>query len=144
MLEKKPSQDFHFEFQHRWGGVPSAVQQFEDWSKKQKGIFRFILLNFCLPWYAKWWLEFKVDKTMHDADQQIENLVDQWNEEEKKQTIVERTPSEVAGLDNLRITSWPPPDQWYTGPLEVFETSQIPSQKTQEIAEYPDPWEEAT
>ena len=74
MLEKKPSQDFHFEFQHRWGGVPSAVQQFEDWSKKQKGIFRFILLNFCLPWYAKWWLEFKVDKTMHDVDQQIENL----------------------------------------------------------------------
>ena len=72
------------------------------------------------------------------------NENEEGNEEEKKQTIVERTPSEVAGLDNLRITSWPPPDQWYTGPLEVFETSQIPSQKTQDIAEYPDPWEEAT
>ena len=84
MLDKKPSQDFHFKFQHHWGGVPSDVQRFEDWCKKQRGIFRWVLLNFALPWYAQWWLEWKVDKTMYDVDQQIEDLVDQWNEEEKK------------------------------------------------------------
>ena len=99
MLDKKPSQDFHFKFQHHWGGVPSDVQKFEDWCKKQRGIFRWVLLNFALPWYAQWWLEWKVDKTMYDVDQQIEDLVDQWNEEEKKnEIIVERKPSEVKGL----------------------------------------------
>ncbi len=144
MLGKTPSQDFHFEFTHRWGGVPTEVQQFEDWSKKQKGIFRFILLNFCLPWYAKWWLEFKVDKTMHDVDQQIEDIVDQWNEEEKKNTIIVEKPSEVAGLNDMYISSWPPPELWYKGPLEVFETGEITSEKASDITEYPDPWEEKT
>ena len=133
MLDKKPSQDFHFKFEHHWGGVPSEVQQFEAWSKKQKGILRWILLNFALPWYAKWWLEWKVDKTMYDVDQQIENLVDQFDEEEKPKTIVERKPSEVRGLDDISIrSSWPPPEQWYTGPLEVFTSSESTPQETQE------------
>ena len=128
MLDKKPSQDFHFKFEHHWGGVPSEVQQFEAWSKKQKGILRWILLNFALPWYAKWWLEWKVDKTMYDVDQQI----DQWNEKEKTEPIVERKPSEVRGLDDFSISSYPPPEQWYTGPLEVFTSSESTPQETQE------------
>ena len=134
MLDKKPSQDFHFKFQHHWGGVPSDVQKFEDWCKKQKGIFRWVLLNFALPWYAQWWLEWKVDKTMYDVDQQI----DQWNEEEKKnEIIVERKPSEVRGLDDISIrSSWPPPDQWYQGPLEVFTSSEIPPKETQDTVSY--------
>ena len=128
MLDKKPSQDFHFKFEHHWGGVPTEVQQFEAWSKKQKGILRWILLNFALPWYAKWWLEWKVDKTMYDVDQQI----DQWNEKEKTEPIVERKPSEVRGLDDFSISSYPPPEQWYTGPLEVFTSSESTPQETQE------------
>ena len=138
MLDKKPSQDFHFKFEHHWGGVPSEVQQFEAWSKKQKGILRWILLNFALPWYAKWWLEWKVDKTMYDVDQQI----DQWNEKEKTEPIVERKPSEVRGLDDFSISSYPPPEQWYTGPLEVFTSSEIPPKETQDTTQPPDPWEE--
>ena len=138
MLDKKPSQDFHFKFEHHWGGVPTEVQQFEAWSKKQKGILRWILLNFALPWYAKWWLEWKVDKTMYDVDQQI----DQWNEKEKTEPIVERKPSEVRGLDDFSISSYPPPEQWYTGPLEVFTSSEIPPKETQDTTQPPDPWEE--
>ena len=139
MLDKKPSQDFHFKFEHHWGGVPSEVQQFEAWSKKQKGILRWILLNFALPWYAKWWLEWKVDKTMYDVDQQI----DQWNEKEKTEPIVERKPSEVRGLDDFSISSYPPPEQWYTGPLEVFTSSESTPQDTQKTTK-PTPSDEET
>ena len=138
MLDKKPSQDFHFKFQHHWGGVPSDVQKFEDWCKKQKGIFRWVLLNFALPWYAQWWLEWKVDKTMYDVDQQI----DQWNEKEKTEPIVERKPSEVRGLDDFSISSYPPPEQWYTGPLEVFTSSEIPPKETQDTTKSTDKEEE--
>ena len=40
--------------------------------------------------------------------------------------------------------SWPGPDQWYEGPLEVFETGEITSEKASDTTEYPDPWEEKT
>ena len=70
---------------------------------------------------------------MYDVDQQIENLVDQFDEEEKPKTIVDRKPSEVRGLEDISIrSSWPPPEQWYTGPLEVFTSSESTPQETQE------------
>ena len=100
--------------------------------------FRWVLLNFALPWYAQWWLEWKVDKTMYDVDQQI----DQWNEKEKTEPIVERKPSEVRGLDDFSISSYPPPEQWYTGPLEVFTSSEIPPKETQDTTKSTDKEEE--
>ena len=77
---------------------------------------------------------------MYDVDQQI----DQWNEEEKKnEIIVERKPSEVRGLDDISIrSSWPPPDQWYQGPLEVFTSSEIPPKETQDTTKSTDKEEE--
>ena len=60
---KKPSQDFHFKFQHHWE-VSLVMCRDSRTGVRNKGIFRWVLLNFALPWYAQWWLEWKVDKTM--------------------------------------------------------------------------------
>ena len=109
MSKQTPSRDFHFEFEHTWGGTPSEVQQFENWGKKQKGVVRWITLNFLLPWYAKWWLDYKLEREMASVDKQAANLVQQWDEEEeaKRRPIMETKPSEVEGLDDISLRySW--------------------------------------
>lgn len=127
MSKQTPSRDFHFEFEVNWGGTPSEVQKLEDWGKKQRGAVRWITLNFLLPWYAKWWLDYKLQREMASVDKQAENLVKQWDEEEeaKRKPIMESKPSEVEGLDDISLRySWPAPDQWYQGPLEVFKETE--------------------
>ncbi len=147
MSKQTPSRDFHFEFEHHWGGTPSEVQQLERWGKKQKGVIRFLVLNFFLPWYAKWWLDYKLQREMSSVDRQAKELVNQWNEEDKPRTIMETRPSKVKGLDDISIrhrasTSWPPPDQWYKGPLEVFTQTEEGPETTTTPDTLPDPWEE--
>ena len=127
MSKQTPSRDFHFEFEVNWGGTPSEVQKLEDWGKKQRGAVRWITLNFLLPWYAKWWLDYKLQREMASVDKQAEKLVKQWDEEEeaKRKPIMESKPSEVEGLDDISLRySWPAPDQWYQGPLEVFKETE--------------------
>lgn len=152
MSKQTPSRDFHFEFEHTWGGTPSEVQQFENWGKKQKGVVRWITLNFLLPWYAKWWLDYKLEREMASVDKQAANLVQQWDEEEeaKRRPIMETKPSEVEGLDDISLRySWPGPDQWYQGPLEVFKETEEGFNTSAQRDTLPDPtledpWEEET
>ena len=110
MSKQTPSRDFHFEFEHTWGGTPSEVQQFENWGKKQKGVVRWITLNFLLPWYAKWWLDYKLEREMGfplTSKQQTLFNNGMKKKKPKRRPIMETKPSEVEGLDDISLRySW--------------------------------------
>ena len=42
MSEQKRSQDFHFEFEHHWGGERTQLQKIKGWIAKQKPPFNTI------------------------------------------------------------------------------------------------------
>jgi len=89
---------------------------------------------------------------MASVDKQAANLVQQWDEEEeaKRRPIMETKPSEVEGLDDISLRySWPGPDQWYQGPLEVFKETEEGFNTSAQRDTLPDPtledpWEEET
>lgn len=147
MSKQSHSQDFHFEFETRWGGVPTEIQQFEWWAAKQKPPIKFICEHFLIPWYAKWWLDYKMERTMRQVDQQVKAMHEYWDAEERETgpKIISK-PSEVDGLDELYLsydsdpkTNYPDPSEWYQGPLEVFEGAEEGAATGQNL---PDPWEE--
>lgn len=147
MSDRKHSQDFHFEFETRWGGVPSEVQKFEWWAAKQKQPIKYLCQHFLIPWYAKWWLDQKVEREMISVDKQAKDILKEWDEDAQKyyEPTIKSIPSEVDGLDELYLsydsdpkTNYPNPDQWYQGPLEVFE---VPEEGVDGRQSIPDPWE---
>ncbi len=55
------------------------------------------------------------------VEKQSEELKNQWEKEEEPQTVIESTPSEVDGLDNIRITNQAfVPDPWDSDWNDVF------------------------
>lgn len=121
MSEHQRSQDFHFEFEHHWGGERTQLQKIKGWIAKQRPPFNTILASL-FSWVEKWYWDGKVEQTMSGVDTQIEELQEAWDEQETMEKTYTTEPSEVEGLDTISVKySWPGPDQWYKGPLEVFE-----------------------
>jgi secreted protein with Ig-like and vWFA domain len=125
MSEQKPSQDFHFEYKfHVTFGEEHFLSKMERWAKRQPFPISFLLEGFVV-WLEKIYYEYKVEKTMAEVDQQAESIRKQWEEDAAKyyeEPIITTEASEVQGLDTISVThSWPGPDQWYQGPLEIFE-----------------------
>jgi len=132
MSEQKPSQDFHFEFEHHWGGERTQIQKIKGWIAKKQPPLRTVL-EFLFSYIEQWYWEGKVIKTMTDVDTQVKELHETWDEQEEETMATTYTtePSEVEGLDTISVKySWPGPDQWYQGPLEIFEEPETGPQTT--------------
>jgi gas vesicle protein len=136
MSEQPPSQDLNFKFEVILDKEKETdIQRIKRWIAKQAPPWNTIL-EYLFSFIEKWYWDTKVQVTMDDVDRQAKEIVEQWNEEEKetKAPIITSKPSEVEGLDEIRIrapwvrdsgeSDWlaERPESWYQGPLELSQT----------------------
>lgn len=136
MSEQPPSQDLNFKFEVILDKEKETdIQRIKRWIAKQAPPWNTIL-EYLFSFIEKWYWDTKVQVTMDDVDRQAKEIVEQWNEEEKetKAPIITSKPSEVEGLDEIRIrapwvgdsgeSDWlaEKPESWYQGPLELSQT----------------------
>jgi hypothetical protein len=136
MSEQPPSQDLNFKFEVILDKEKETdIQRIKRWIAKQAPPWNTIL-EYLFSFIEKWYWDTKVQVTMDDVDRQAKEIVEQWNEEEKetKAPIITSKPSEIEGLDEIRIrapwvgdsgeSDWlaEKPESWYQGPLELSQT----------------------
>lgn len=136
MSEQLPSQDLNFKFEVVLDkDKETDIQRIKRWIAKQAPPWNTIL-EYLFSFVEKWYWDTKVQVTMDDVDRQAKEIVEQWNEEEKETQapIITSKPSEVEGLDEIRIrapwvrdsgeSDWlaERPENWYQGPLELSQT----------------------
>jgi hypothetical protein len=148
MSKQTPSKDFNFEYKfHVTFGEEHFFSKMERWAKRQPFPISFLLEGFVV-WLEKIYYEYKVEKTMAEVDQQAESIRKQWEEDAAKyyeEPIITTEPSEVKGLDSIRIQSpyfiynerdWlsDDPNSWYQGPLALSEVlEERPSEEPETI-----------
>ena len=93
-----------YEFKHQWGGEDTWYTKGKRWANEQKFPINHLALGF-IEWLWEHWVDGKVQMEMSSVDKQAEKIKNQWEKEEKPQTVMESTPSEIDGLDNIRITN---------------------------------------
>ena len=111
-----------YEFEHQWGGEDTWYTKSKRWANKQKFPINNLALGI-IEWLWNHWVDGKVQMTMADIDKQVKYMGEIWDEEdkEKPQTVIESTPSEVDGLDNIRIINRAfIPDPWDSDWNDVF------------------------
>ncbi|UNH61245.1 hypothetical protein SSZBM1_128 [Synechococcus phage S-SZBM1] len=138
MSEKKHSQDFSFEFDITFGGGEENVfQKWKRWAAKKPFPISFFL-DVLISVLEAWVIEGKVNREMHLVDMQVKEIQEEWDvqEKEEQKPIFSSRPSEVEGLDEIRLTApwhrdsgesdWlsERPESWYQGPLEIFEETE--------------------
>ena len=90
------------EFEHHWGGEDMWYQKAERWARKQSFPINHLALGF-IEWLKQKWIEAKIEETMQDVDRQAEEIVKQW-EEEDKQPEPEVVEEGVFGQDGWSIS----------------------------------------
>ena len=109
-----------YKFEHHWGGEDNWYTKGKRWANKQKFPINHLALGF-IEWLWEHWVDGRVQMEMTSVDKQAEELKNKWEKEEKPQTVMESTPSEVDGLDNIRITNQVfVPDPWDSDWNDVF------------------------
>ena len=92
--------EYKFEFQ--WGGEDTWFTKANRWAQKQKFPINHLAMGL-IVWLWEKWVDGKVQMEMASVDKQAEEIVKQWEEEEKQESIIESKPSEVEGLDDISI-----------------------------------------
>ena len=59
----------------------------ERWADKQKFPISFLLKGL-IAYLKKMWINVKIDNTMRDVDRQAKKLVDQWEEDDRREPII--------------------------------------------------------
>ena len=90
-------------FEHQWGGEDNWYTKSKRWANKQKFPINHLALGF-IEWLWQHWVDGKVEMEMQSVDKQAEEIKEQWKEEDKK-PVIKSTPSEVDGLDTIKIKS---------------------------------------
>lgn len=96
-----------YEFDYQWGGVDTPFTKMKRWAQKQKNpIVRHLALGF-IEWLWIRWVDGRVEMEMASVDKQAEKILKEWEEDAEKyyEPVIESTPSEVEGLDNIRIST---------------------------------------
>ena len=76
----------NWEFEKQFGkGVDPWYAKAERWAKKQKFPISFLALGF-IAYLKKVWINVKIENTMKDVDFQSEQLLKQWEENDKPKT----------------------------------------------------------
>lgn len=73
--------EFKFEFQ--WGGEDTWFTKANRWAQKQKFPINHLAMGL-IVWLWEKWVDGKVQMEMASVDKQAEEIVKQWEEEEKK------------------------------------------------------------
>ena len=95
---------FEYKFEYQWGGKDTWYTKGKRWAKKQSFPINHLALGF-IEWLWKIYVDERVKQEMESVDKQAEEIVKQWEEEEKIEPTITSEPSEVEGLDNISI-SW--------------------------------------
>ena len=91
-----------YKFEHQWGGEDTWYTKSKRWANKQKNpIVRHLILGF-IEWLWERWVDGKVMMEMTSVDKQAEELVKQWEQDDKPE--VKSKPSEVEGLDEISVS----------------------------------------
>ena len=81
-----------FKFEHHWGGEDNWYTKSKRWAKKQPFPLNHLITGF-IEWLRIQWNDGKIIMAMDDVDRQTNNLMEEWEDEERKQfapEIVER------------------------------------------------------
>ena len=96
--------EFEHKFEYQWGGVDTPFTKMKRWAKKQNPIIQHLALGF-IEWLWQKWVDGRVDMEMASVDKQAEEIKKQWENDDPDPWVVDSSPSEVEGLDNISI-SW--------------------------------------
>ena len=83
---------FKIKFEHHWGGEDNWYTKSKRWAKKQPFPLNHLITGF-IEWLRIQWNDGKIIMAMDDVDRQTNNLMEGWEDEERKQfapEIVER------------------------------------------------------
>ena len=76
------------EFEKQFGkGVDPWYAKAERWADKQKFPISFLLKGL-IAYLKKMWINVKIDNTMRDVDRQAKKLVEQWEENDRREPII--------------------------------------------------------
>ena len=68
-------------------GTDPWYAQAERWADKQKFPISFLLKGL-IAYLKKMWINVKIDNTMRDVDRQAKKLVEQWEEDDRREPII--------------------------------------------------------
>jgi len=78
-----------YKFKYHWGGEDNWYTKSKRWANKQKFPFNHLALGI-IEWLWVMWVQGKVDMEMTSVDKQVNEIMEQWEENEKsKPDIVE-------------------------------------------------------
>jgi len=99
-------------FKYYWGGEEMWYHKAERWANKQKFPINHLALGL-ITWLKELWIGGKVQMEMSSVDKQVQEIVKQWEEEEKQEPVIEIKESDIEGLDDIRIISpWSNGNDW--------------------------------
>ena len=76
------------EFYKQFGkGTDPWYAKAERWADKQKFPISFLLKGL-IAYLKKMWINVKIDNTMRDVDRQAKKLVEQWEENDRREPII--------------------------------------------------------
>ena len=101
MIGDKETKDYTYEFEYQWGGENTPFTKMKRWANKQTPIVKHLALGF-IEWLWKHWVNGKVNMEMNSVDKQAEEIVKEWETEDKP--VIKVEPSEVEGLDTISIS----------------------------------------
>ena len=81
-----PKVNWKFEKQFGKGTDPWYAKA-ERWADKQKFPISFLLKGL-IAYLKKMWINVKIDNTMRDVDRQAKKLVEQWDENDRREPII--------------------------------------------------------
>ena len=91
------------EFEKQFGkGTDPWYAKAERWAKKQRFPISFLALGI-IEWLKQKWIDVKIENTMRDVDSQAKQLMEEWDEQEGKQSTPHIVETGVFGNEGWSI-----------------------------------------
>ena len=75
---------FEYKFEHHWGGEDNWYTKSKRWAKKQPFPLSHLITGL-IEWLHKLWIDGKILMAMDDVDRQAKTLLEEWEDEERRQ-----------------------------------------------------------
>ena len=91
------------EFEKQFGkGTDPWYAKAERWAKKQRFPISFLALGI-IEWLKQKWIDVKIENTMRDVDSQAKQLMEEWDEQEGRQSTPHIVETGVFGNEGWSI-----------------------------------------
>ena len=91
------------EFEKQFGkGTDPWYAKAERWAKKQRFPISFLALGI-IEWLKQKWIDVKIENTMRDVDSQAKQLMEEWDEQEGRQSTPHIVETGVFGNEGWTI-----------------------------------------